>query len=175
MAKGSRRNTPACPSAAAVVSEPQDEPRNTPCSQSKASLTSGMVLGRRPPNKIADSGTPSGFCQSGSITGHCEAGAVNRELGWAPLRPEPGVHSLPSQSMPLAGAGSPMSSHQTSPSGVSTTFVKILFLANVATAFGFDLREVPGATPKNPVSGFMAYSRPSMPARIQAMSSPTQV
>src|SRR6266702_4318481 len=98
-----------------------------------------MVLGRRPPNIIAESGTPSGFCQSGSITGHCDAGAVKREFGCAPFRPDAGVHSLPSQSIPRAGAGTPMSSHQTSPSAVRTTLVKMLFFANVATAFGLDL------------------------------------
>src|SRR6266436_8334466 len=156
MAKGSRRNTPAWPIAAAVVSEPQDEPRNTPCSQSNASLTKGIVLGRRPPNRIAESGTPSGFCQSGSMTGHCAAGAVKREFACAPLRPLSGVQSLPSQSIPLAGAGTPISSHQMSPSGVSTTLVKMLLRAKVATALGFDLVDVPGATPKKPVSGFMA-------------------
>ena len=32
---------------------------------------------------------------------------------------------------------------------------------------------VPGATPKKPASGLMAYSRPSAPNFIQAMSSPT--
>src|SRR5438067_1176446 len=115
-----------------------------------------MVLGRRPPNRIADNGTPSGFCHSGSSTGHWDAGVVNREFGCAPFRPDSGVHSLPSQSIPLAGAAIPMSSHHTSPSGVRTTLVKMLFFANVATAFGFDLREVPGATPKKPVSGFIA-------------------
>ena len=31
---------------------------------------------------------------------------------------------------------------------------------------------VPGATPKNPASGLMAYSEPSAPNFIQAMSSP---
>src|SRR5947207_2666464 len=98
MANGSRRNTPAWPSAAAVVSEPQDDPIKTPCSQLNDSFTSGIVLGRRPPNKIADNGTPSGFSQSGSITGHCDAGAVKRELGCAPLRPLSGFHGLPSQS-----------------------------------------------------------------------------
>jgi hypothetical protein len=55
--------------------------------------------------------------------------------------------------MPFAGAGMPLSSHQTSPSGVRTTFVKMLFLAKVATALGFVFIEVPGATPKKPVSG----------------------
>src|SRR2546425_6188257 len=156
MANGSRRSTPAWPRAAAVVSEPQADPKNTPCSQLNASFTSGIVLGRRPPNRIAESGTPSGFCQSGSMTGHCEAGAVKREFGCAALRPASGVHSLPSQSIALAGAGMPESSHQTSPSGVSATLVKMLFLAKVATAFGLDFLDVPGATPKKPVSGFIA-------------------
>jgi hypothetical protein len=32
---------------------------------------------------------------------------------------------------------------------------------------------VPGATPKNPASGLIAYSRPSSPNFIHAMSSPT--
>ena len=109
---------PGDPAAAAVVSDAQEDPRKTPCSQSKASLTSGMVAGRRPPNKIAERGTPFGFCQSGSMEGHCEAGAVKRELGWAAFRPEPGVHSRPSQSMARGGAGTPIPSHQTSPSGV---------------------------------------------------------
>src|SRR3954452_15800166 len=175
LANGSRRSTPVCPSAAAVVSEAQEDPIKTPCSQSKASFTSGIVLGRRPPNKIAESGTPSGFCQSGSITGHCDAGEVNREFGCAPLRPESGVHSFPCQSIPALGAGIPISSHQTSRSGVSSTLVKIVFRAKVATAFGFDFTEVPGATPKKPVSGFIAYSRPSLPIRIQAISSPSVV
>src|SRR5438046_5559083 len=134
IANGSRRKTPACPSAAAVVSEPHDEPMKTPCSQSNASFTSGIVWGRRPPNIIAESGTPSGFCQSGSMTGHCEAGAVKREFGCAALRPQPGVQSLPSQSIALVGAGRPESSHQTSVSGVRATLVKMLFLANVSTA-----------------------------------------
>src|SRR5580698_8256051 len=129
---------------------------NTPYSQSNASLTRGIVLGRRPPNKIAESGTPSGFCQSGSITGHCAAGAVKREFGCAPFLPLSGVHSLPSQSIPMAGAGTPMPSHHTSPSGVNTTLVKIVFFAHEAMAFGFEVAEVPGATPKNPVSGFIA-------------------
>jgi hypothetical protein len=44
--------------------------------------------------------------------------------------------------------------------------------AIVFIAFGLELQLVPGATPKNPNSGFTAYSRPSSPKRIQAMSSP---
>lgn len=45
--------------------------------------------------------------------------------------------------------------------------------SRVFIAFGFDLRLVPGATPKKPASGLTAYSRPSLPNRIQAMSSPS--
>src|ERR1035437_5089584 len=175
MANGSRRKTPALPSAAAVVSEPQAEPMNTPCSQSNASLTSGIVLGRRPPKRMAESGTPSGFCQAGSSTGHCDAGAVKRLLACAPFLPLVGVQALPSQSMPVAGAGTPMPSHQMSLSGVSTTLVKMVFFAHDVSACGFDCLEVPGATPKNPVSGFIAQSWPSLPMRIHAMSSPSVV
>ena len=41
-----------------------------------------------------------------------------------------------------------------------------------ASAFGLDFSEVPGATPKKPDSGLIAYRRPSAPGRIQQMSSP---
>ena len=41
-----------------------------------------------------------------------------------------------------------------------------------ATALGLVLMPVPGATPKKPASGLIAYSLPSLPNRIQAMSSP---
>ena len=66
-----------------------------------------------------------------------------------------------------------MPSHQTPPSGVSATFVKIVFLDNAAIAFGLVLTDVPGATPKNPASGLMARKRPSASGVIHAMSSPT--
>src|SRR5499427_4379970 len=65
-----------------------------------------------------------------------------------------------------------MPSHQTSPSGVMAQLVKIEFFVTVSNAFGFDCMLVPGATPKNPASGLIAYSRPSLPNFIQAMSSP---
>ena len=42
----------------------------------------------------------------------------------------------------------------------------------VRIALGLVSHPVPGATPKNPYSGFTAYRRPSSPKRIQAMSSP---
>ena len=43
---------------------------------------------------------------------------------------------------------------------------------SVSIAFGFVRMLVPGATPKKPASGLIAYSRPSAPNFIQAMSSP---
>src|SRR5258707_8800876 len=126
---------------------------------------------------IALIGTPFGFSQSGSIVGHCEAGAVKRAFGCAAFAPVSlaisGVHLLPFQSRHSAGGSAVMPSHQTPPSGVSATLVKIEFVANVAMAFGFVFTEVPGATPKKPASGLMACSRPFASGLIQAMSSPT--
>jgi len=49
-----------------------------------------------------------------------------------------------------------MSSHQMSPSGVRTTFVKIVPFLQLLRALGFESIEVPGATPKKPFSGLMA-------------------
>ena len=43
----------------------------------------------------------------------------------------------------------------------------------VFIALGLESQLVPGATPKKPNSGLTAYSRPSLPNRIHAMSSPT--
>src|SRR5580658_4502191 len=117
-------------------------------------------------------GTPSGLSQSGSIVGHCDAGAVKRALGCAAVRPQPGTHSFPCQSVRIGGGVSVIPSHQTPPFGVSATLVKIVFLESAAIAFGFVLTEVPGATPKKPASGFMARSRPSAPGFSHAMSSP---
>src|SRR3954454_2338807 len=65
-----------------------------------------------------------------------------------------------------------MPSHQMSPSSVRAQLVKIVLRSMVSIAFGFVLRAVLGATPKNPYSGLTAYSRPSSPNFIHAMSSP---
>src|SRR6202451_2343796 len=105
-------------------------------------------------------GTPSADSHWASMVGHCEAGAVNREFGWAALAPVSlamaGVHLRPCQSRHSAGGSSVMPSHQTPPSGVSATLVKMVLRARVAIAFGLVLMEVPGATPKKPASGLMA-------------------
>src|SRR6266568_3715330 len=173
MANGSWRSSPTLPSAAAVFSEAILAPRNTPWSQSKDSITSGTVLARRPPNRIAEIGTPAGSSHSGAMMGHWLAGVVNRELGWAAGSGESGVKSRPFQSVRCAGGSSVRPSHHTSPSSVSATLVKMLLAVKVATALALVLAPVPGATPKNPDSGLIAYSLPSGPNRIQAMSSPT--
>jgi hypothetical protein len=68
-----------------------------------------------------------------------------------------------------------MPSHQTSPSSVSATLVKMMFSFSVAMALKLVFSLVPGATPKKPASGLIAYRRPSLPGLIQAMSSPTVV
>src|SRR2546428_10806673 len=95
-------------------------------------------------------GTPLGFSQSGSIVGHCEAGAVKRAFGCAAFVfvsfAISGVHLFPCQSVHSACGSSVMPSHQTSPSGVIATFVKIELVARVAIAFGFVLTDVPDAT-----------------------------
>jgi hypothetical protein len=56
--------------------------------QENASNTSGTVLARRPPNRMASIGTPAGSSHSGAITGHWEAGTVKRALGCAAPSPD---------------------------------------------------------------------------------------
>src|SRR5579863_7739044 len=112
-----------------------------------------MVVARRPPKMNALIGTPFGSSQAGSIVGHCDAGAVKRALGCAAFAPVEaaisGVQRLPCQSMHSAGGSSVMPSHQTPPSGVSATLVKMEFFASVFMALGLVLSDVPGATPKD--------------------------
>ena len=139
---GSRRTTPTCPVAAAVVSEPMVAPMKTPWSQSRAWNTSGATRARRPPKMIADSGTPWGSSQRGDMVGHCRAAAVKRELGWAalPVRSQ----GRPCQSSRRAGGVLSFPSHHGTPSGVTATFVKIVSCEMVAIAAGFVSGPVPG-------------------------------
>jgi hypothetical protein len=53
--------------------------------------------------------------------------------------------------------------------------VKIVLARTESIALGLVAREVPGATPKYPASGLIAYTLPSAAGLIQAMSSPTVV
>lgn len=64
-------------SAAAVASDLIAAPTKTPCFQLRASYTRGTPAGLRPPNKMAEIGTPSGSSHAGSIMGHCPAGVQN--------------------------------------------------------------------------------------------------
>ncbi|MNY24471.1 hypothetical protein D3C86_1581880 [compost metagenome] len=115
-------------------------------------MTSGTVVERRPPKMKASMTTPLGFSHSGSMDGHCAAGAVKRAFGCAALRPVSramsGVQSWPCQSIRWAGGVSVMPSHQTSPSSVSATLVKMTLALSVAMALKLVCSLVPGATPK---------------------------
>src|SRR5689334_14809314 len=98
---------------AAVVSEAIVEAMYTPCVQSNDSVTSGTAVARRPPNRNTLIGTPSGFSQSLSADGICAQLMVKRALGCAALRPDPGVHGLPCQSVSSFGASFVRPSHHT--------------------------------------------------------------
>src|ERR1044072_8895635 len=87
----------ACPTAAAVASEPIVAARYTPCVQLNAWYTSGWFFDTRPPKMNAFSGTPAGSSHFGSTDGHCDTGAVKRALGCAAGVPFAGVHSSPFQ------------------------------------------------------------------------------
>src|ERR1700704_1598937 len=93
IANGSKRSLPTAPAWAAVVSDDMIEPRNTPWRQSVASVTRGTLVARRPPNRIAEIGTPAGSSHSGAIEGHWSAGVVNRALGCAAGSSQSGVQS----------------------------------------------------------------------------------
>ena len=97
---------------------------------------------------------------------------MKRAFGCAAGASESGVQSLPCQSIRCAGGSLVIPSHQTSPSSVLAQLVKIELRATVRIAFGLVCSPVPGATPKKPYSGLIAYSRPSSPNFIHAMSSP---
>src|ERR1700712_2912631 len=173
IAIGSRRTTPTWPPPAAVVSDDSVAPWKTPWFQSRASLTSGIVVLRRPPKRIAEIGTPFGSSYSGARIGHWVIGVQKRLFGWLEGSSLSGVQSRPFQSVRWAGGSSVIPSHQMSPSSVSATLVKTeLPLAIVFMALGLVFQPVPGATPNRPNSGLTAYSRPSSPKVIQAMSSP---
>src|SRR6195952_1322489 len=157
MANGVRRTTPPPPVAAAVVSEERVAPMKTPWFQSRASVTSGIVVLRRPPKRIAEIGTPFGSSYSVARIGHWVIGVQNRLFGWLDGSSLSGVQSWCFQLVRCAGGSSVMPSHQMSPSSVSATLVNTeLPLAMVRMAFGLVFQPVPGATPNRPYSGLTA-------------------
>ena len=92
-----------------MVSLPMVAAMYTPSVQSRASVTSGTVLERRPPKMKASIGTPAGSSQAGSSTGLLVAATVKRALGCAALRAgaSAGVQSWPFQSIRWAGSWPP--------------------------------------------------------------------
>ena len=129
MAIGSCLSIPTFPEAAAVVSEDIIDPIKTPLFQFFASYTRGVVYALRPPNIIAEIGTPSGLSNSLLIQGQFLAGAVNLLLGCAPFS----VDSFPFQGSPfqltaLDGGFLSSPSHQTVLSSIlCATLVNIVF------------------------------------------------
>src|SRR6478736_5825162 len=132
---------------AAVVSEPMVAAMYTPSTQLRPSLTSGTVLERRPPKMKASMGTPAGSSQAGSSAGLLVAATVKRAFGWAALAPVSfaicGVQSLPCQSIACAGGSPSMPSHQTLPSSVRATLVKIVLARIDSIADGLVANDVP--------------------------------
>src|SRR4051812_41830074 len=132
------------------------DPRNTPWRQLYASVTSGTVLRRRPPNRIAEIGTPFGSSHSRATDGTCASGAVKRLFGWAAGVSDAGVQSLPFQSVRCAGLSVVSPSHHTSLSSVCATLVNTVLRVSAAIAFALVSVTVPGATPNMPYSGLIA-------------------
>src|SRR5688572_12355563 len=114
---------------------------NTPCSQSRASNTSGASRARRPPKTSADSGTPCGSSHRGDMLGHCLAETVKRELGCAALSVP--FHGRPCQSSRSFGGCLSLPSHHGIPPGVTATLVKIVLVLIVAIALGLVSGPVP--------------------------------
>ena len=83
-------------------------------------------------------GFPVGIDGGALRGGRGEAGVGMRGVG-AGLLPISGVQCSPRQSRHSAGGSSVMPSHQTPPSGVSATLVKMVFCASVAMALGLVL------------------------------------
>src|SRR4029453_6313631 len=96
MAKGSRRSSPMAFSAAAVPSEATVEAMNTPCAQSRASLTSGTAAAPRPPHRMAGGGHEH--------AGRPVAGLVDQRHGaGAPAAEQDGRDRHAGRVLPLAG------------------------------------------------------------------------
>ena len=153
--RGRGEGGPPGPAAAAVVSEDTIEARNTPWSQSRD------LEDQRRPARTAPA-------EEDRVDRHARGvlplGRDRRVLmgggGEARVRVRGGrAHSLlqvlPRQSVRPSG-GSPMPSHQTSPSAVSAVLVKMVFASIESMALGLVVMLVPGATPKNPASGLIA-------------------
>jgi len=107
-------------------------------------------------------GTPFGFSQSGSTLGHWLTGEVKRALGCARVSCWPA--SSPCRASRSDGPAFRRPCLPTRRRVVGQRDVgENEFFAIVFIAFGLVCIEVPGATPKKPASGLIAYRRPSAP------------
>ena len=145
---------------------------NTPCSQSRASVTSGTT---------GDAGRRTGTRRSARPSGpplRRDRGALARGRREARVRVRRRLVGVrcPVLAVPVdrvgRGGSSVMPSHQTSPSSVSAQFVKIEFDADRGHRVRVRLLARARRHPEEPASGLIAYRRPSSPNFIQAMSSP---
>src|SRR3954469_6446880 len=95
-----------------------------------------MVFERRPPKMIALIGTPRGSFTWLERIGLFEAGAVKRLFGCAAFSVLPFFQGCPFQSVSSSGTSPSRPSHQTSPSLVTATLVKMVSFAMVFIALG---------------------------------------
>src|SRR5207237_1185988 len=95
--------TPTVPVVAAVVSEPAVAPRYTPWVQLKDCRTTGTVVDRRPPKRIAEIGTPFGSSAKRESAGLLLSPTVNRLFGCAAASRDPFAHGRPCQSSMRSG------------------------------------------------------------------------
>ena len=124
--------------AAAVVSDAMPAPTSTPCSQSRASYTSGATSRRRPPNRIAEIGTPSGS----SVIGEYD-GILLRRHGETRIRMRSrAVGRVVRAALPVECRRTPSvrPSHHGWLSAVTATLVKIVSWWIISKALRFVLR-----------------------------------
>ena len=139
MAIGSRRRSPILPAAAAVFSDAMMEPRNVPCCQDRASVTSGTIGGAAAAEQDGADRNALGVLpllgDHRALLGRGREARVGMGCRTASGRG-------PGSAQPVDGLGrgpSPICSHQTSPSGVSATLVKMQSSAQRAHRVGVAL------------------------------------
>ena len=100
-------------------------PRNTPCSQSRASNTSGTLGRGGHRTGSRRSARPRGPPTRARSNGHCSAGTVKRALGWAAGMSDPESRGRRANRQVGAGGSLLKPSHHTSLSSVRAQLVKI--------------------------------------------------
>ena len=155
-------SAPTFPVAAAVVSEPWSSPGIRHAASSSASFTSGMTTAACAAKENGGDGNAPGVlpfrCDDGALAArNREAGIGMR--GLAPARWE--SRSAAVQSIRRAVARSCLPTRRRRRRS-SAQLVKIGARDASSSRWDWIFKLVPGATPKNPASGLIAYSRPSV-------------